>query len=641
MFQKINQFLKNPILKLKNFFETKKNLLYLVAISIISGILVQFTAMVNNNQIDKVKTNAKSEPINPLELTPVLTSYDSSIIDLRIGTFQYSSEITPLTFAVGDKKTMILSTDHSWRCLMDKSIIDVFLAGGSQLIAPLEDCSIVAKPESLINITDNGIFEFNLDINNYGSRHWARNYWGILDAAVIRDSDNNLQFLSVHHGENMNSKYSDADKKDYFIQGTFRNDVNVGDCASGFNDGVYEQCWESFGSFTSVSASPFNSLSLINKALNKNIDINQISAFELGPVVWPEKGYYNDTGNFSSGPYHPTLFADKDTGYVYLFYTQDWGKQDPFKDVFKCIGVSRARLDDVKADKWQVMKNGQFNTPALPVNFQKDNILQFLDEGASNGDCLNLPNNDGVNDASIWFSVVKIANSPYYAALEEHSPNNDTYQLNFRLSTDLINWSPPQTLSTADQNWGASKYSYPTFYNKYGASSDVIEASEFYILGKRATNSSGYELSVMRACIDIPGINSCPPKLNAEELLVRQYYREFLGWNLKIDDTQFQDSINWHVQKMTREGCFSDIAIFLQSEEYNKRDKTLNNKEYIRMLYRGGLSREPDWQYANYWLDKLNRDNISRFEVAKLMLGSRSSWEAKEVCDQKRVLGAP
>lgn len=643
---------------------SKKSKLLIVAGSLaLIGflILLSISLWLNNRQTAEIRSSADSGgQFNVLASAPTVTRYDSSTIDFRIArppfkhesAFTYPSEITPLTFAVGGKKMTILSSIHSWRCLMDQSVIDVYKAGGSQLFAPLDSCSVVVKPENLADVSNSGDFQFNVDINAYGNRHWARTYWGITDASVITTAGNEPQFLSVHHGENMNSRYKQQGR-DHLIQGTIRPTVYAGacpqdapagsvcNCAAGYDGGTYKPCWESFGGFLSISAAPLNLLTSINKSPQSNKDINQISSFDAGPVVWPASGYSKGAQSTSGGPYHPTLFTDTTTGYVYIFYTQDWGKQSPFEKTFKCVGAARARIGETSANSWQVLKNGQFTTSGLPEGFNKDAMLQFLDKSAGNGDCIDLPGNTGVGDASIWFSVVRVANTPYFVALEEHSPGGKTYQLNVRLSTDLIHWSPPQTIATADTNWGKSQYSYPTFYNKDGTSADVIDANEFYILGKRATNGSGYELNVMRACIAIPGVSTCPANLTAEEWLVRQYYRELLGWNLRMGDTQFQDGINWHIQKIKQEGCFADIASFLQSDEYKKRDAKLNNREYIRMIYRGALSREPDWENANYWLNMLDQKLYSRSELATFMLGSADSWEAKQVCDGRRALGSP
>ncbi|MBP9820469.1 DUF4214 domain-containing protein [Candidatus Woesebacteria bacterium] len=643
---------------------SKRPKLLIVAGSLVLiGFLVSLviSLWLNNRQTAEIRSSADTGgEFDILSAPPTVVRYDSSTIDFRIArppfkhesAFTYPSEITPLTFAVGGKKMTILSSIHSWRCLMDQGIIDVYKAGGSQLFAPLDSCSVVVTPENLVDVTDSGNIQFKTNQSAYGNRHWARTYWGITDASVISVPGNEPQLISVHHGENMNSRYKQQGR-DHLIQGTIRPTVYVGacpqdapagavcDCAAGYDGGTYKPCWESFGGFLSISATPLNLLTSVNKASEGNKDRNQISSFDTGPVIWPAQGYSKGMQPSSGGPYHPTLFTDTTTGYVYIFYTQDWGKQSPFDKTFKCVGAARARIGETSASSWQVLKNGQFTTSGLPEGFNKDAMLQFLDKSAGNGDCIDLPNNTGTMDTSIWFSIAKVANTPYFAALEEHSPGNKTYQLSIRLSKDLIHWSPPQVLGTADTNWGKSQYSYPTFYSKEGVSADAIDANEFYILGKRATNGSGYELNVMRACIAIPGVSTCPANLTAEEWLVRQYYREFLGWNLRMGDVQFQDGINWHIQKVKQEGCFADIASFLQSEEYKKRDAKLNNREYIRMLYRGALSREPDWSTADYWLAMLDKKLYTRDEVATFMLGSNDSWEARQVCDLKRPLGSP
>lgn len=641
----------------------ESKLLIVAGIVTLTGFLaLLFTSLwLNNRQTAEIRSSADAgDQFTILTTPPTLVRYDSSTIDFRIArppfnnesAFAYPSEVTPLTFAVGNKKMTLLSSIHTWRCLMDQSVIDVYKAGGNQLFAPLDACSVVAKPESFKDVTDQGNIQYNLSQDAYGNRHWARTYWGVTDASVINVPGNEPRLVSVHHGENVNARYK-SQGNDYTIQGSIRPTVYAGacpqnapagsicNCASGYDNGTYKPCWESFGGFASISSIPLNSLMLINRANGSNNDVNQGGSYDSGPVVWPASGYSRGTQAVSGGPYHPTLFTDTASGYVYIFYTQDWGKQSPFDKAFKCIGVARARLDDTNANSWRVLKDGQFNTLALPDGFNKDAVLQFLDKSAGNGDCIDLPNNTGVGDASIWFSVVKVANTPYFAALEEHSPGGKTYQLNVRISTDLIHWSPPQTIATADTNWGKSQYSYPTFYSKEGVSADVIDANEFYILGKRATNGSGYELNISRACIAIPGVNTCPANLSAEEWLVRQYYREFLGWNLRMGDAQFQDGINWHIQKVRQEGCFADISSFLQSEEYKKRDAKLSNREYIRMLYRGALSREPEWGAANYWLKMLDQKLYSRNELAAFMLASDDSWEARQVCDLKRTLGSP
>ncbi len=110
----------------------KSKILIAAGFLIITGFLVLLitTLWLNNRQTAEIRSSADSGgQVNVLASAPNVIRYDSSTIDFRIAkspynqesAFTYPSEVTPLTFAVGNKKMTIFSVnvkpvcDSNWR----------------------------------------------------------------------------------------------------------------------------------------------------------------------------------------------------------------------------------------------------------------------------------------------------------------------------------------------------------------------------------------------------------------------------------------------------------------------------------------------------------------------------------------------
>lgn len=232
----------------------------LVVVGAVAGLIAVISGM--NTSVDN-RSDASVDIGIPAGAPPQFTMLDSSTIDVRIArapyisdsAFPYPPELTPLTLPVGGRKMTILSSIHSWRCMHDQGVIDVFNQAKSDLFLPLDSCSIIAKPQSLSNIKDDGGFEYKTNASELNSRDWARTYWGIADAGVARTPSGEEKLVSIHHGENANLQLN-INGNTIQMQGTIHANVHPGacppgapanaicNCASGYFNGVFSNCWE-------------------------------------------------------------------------------------------------------------------------------------------------------------------------------------------------------------------------------------------------------------------------------------------------------------------------------------------------------------------------------------------------------------
>lgn len=181
--------------------------------------------------------------------------------------------------------------------------------------------------------------------------------------------------------------------------------------------------------------------------------------------------------------------------------------------------------------------------------------------------------------------------------------------------------------------WGDGAYAYPTFLDRGGKSNYEIDANEFYILGKYANLGAGYDLNAMKLSLTIEGYS--PPTVPTdEENLISQWYKELLGWTEPMTSAGFL----WHVQNFNQNGCNADVKNFTESSVFiNGLQKTTTNEQYVRVLYRAFLSREPDGLASGslWWVNNLANGTYTRTTVIDALLASQ---EASNVCLTGRVL---
>ena len=514
----------------------------------------------------------------------------------NIENFGYSPELTPLVYRQENGQWVyMVTTSWSWKCLSNKN-----LAFGDVLLNKI-DCNLVSTPEAFGSVANNGDIGFKDLSCDSGDEVWRRTYDGVMGMVFLDD-----RVVLARYGENQNSGIlggwvCNSVVKNIPMTGGYTEigwpyTVFEDGCVANYYNGTYIHCWDSFTSYVSVGWSPYN----------KNDGwVSKEKLTDLGPVVWPKDRYTNSDGSYYNmhGSYgNPTLFRDGDN--LYLFTLTKGSDMKPGDDL--CVSMAKSKI----GDKGEVASWSYANgSKTVPDGFSKTSVKQFLDKSNNYVGCVNRASNTIQVKNPQHFSVAKIRGSNYYIAAEEGAYDKDgngsldSWLMGIRLSNNLIDWSDIKILESADGSWGNGNYAYPVFLDRNGETNSEIDAGEFYILGKRATNSKGYELNVMELSLNIDGFANIY-KLSREERLVYQYYKEFLGWNKKTTDDDFK----WHVINFWSNGCVSDIRNFLESSVFLSRTSGMSDSDLVKLLYRGALSRESNEAEISWWVSKIGSE---------------------------------
>lgn len=444
-------------------------------------------------------------PDVPVIPHPSCQNLESCETSLKINNqnFGYNVEIIPQIIPQPDNSRLyILPTSWTHFCRSAGNILNSSTQNPLNLNS--NQCHLSFKPEYVQNINSQGSIVHNpppADINNVWLQDWRRGYNGAFGTHIINTNSGN-RIVTVRHGEHANI-FSGG----YRYQGAVKPQVNVNSCSSGYKDAnggtcdsgevcTFQTCWESFASFVSISWAPYNTQS----GWQSNTQWT-----DEGPVIWPPIEYVHPDGTtqWTGGVYHPTMFAGDD-GYLYIYTINTL----PKRPGAQCIISARSPIGSGgMAGTWKNYFNGAFANDSLPAGFSKNNIRNFYRTAGNDYTCIfedEKPDNS-IN-AAVWFNVAKIAGTPFYIGAEEISPGYNTWAMGIRLSYDLVNWTPLQTLMTSNKPWGQGQsMNYPTFLNKAGNNSSAIEPDEFYILGNTAMGS--YDISALKLSLQCPAMN--------------------------------------------------------------------------------------------------------------------------------------
>ena len=213
---------------------------------------------------------------------------------------------------------------------------------------------------------------------------------------------------------------------------------------------------------------------------------------DIGPVLWPAKGYLSsDHKQASGGLRHPSSIIHD--GYLYIFYVDaGYGKDD--------LRVARCKLDEIwKPGGFKNYYNGTFNEPSLPKGFSKDSREFFYKPG---GQSTPLFHDIFINR----FSVAKLEGTKWFIGIEERIEGTvwPDCPLYLRLSKDLTAWSKPFKINYPYTPGTEPTLPYCTFFNKTFTSNTSIDANDFYIAGGYRTQKTAWgKLPVMRMSIRI------------------------------------------------------------------------------------------------------------------------------------------
>lgn len=585
----------------------KLNGFYITVITLFVTLIVVFTSALTNSEFIKFIYRSNAQVEHSWNSPYIVSEKD---LKLSINGIPYESEITPMVQFYNNKFLYIISTAWTFVCYSDKS-----LAQDSNISIERNKCKMLIKPDTVYSVDSTGIPRYQQP--NLPSNLLPLTYIGVTGAGLISNSETgNTELFTVSSAEHQNVSIDNLN-----FQNSIYPEVRVENCKAGYLNNVWNNCWESFSSFALA-----NSFSL-------NIsDTISITRKNIGPVAWPHNGYKTSSNSrINSGPYHTTLFIDNDFAYVYFVANNARNPNDIQKRrQSKCISVVRAPITEVdNLSSWRVYYNGNFENKSLPNGISYANLFEYFSVNGGETDCINLSGST-IYDSHLYFNVAKIKGTNMYIGAHEHELSRRVWNVNVRFSEDLVNWSKPYTVSESSDLWGSGKYSYPTFLSKDGKSNSIIDADEFYIIGKEANNAVGYKLNSMKI-----NLNKNKEDLDIYEELVKQYYKVFLGWEADITNPFYTEGMRWHIDQLRNNGVAVAVKNFINSDEYKKANKS--NEEFIKDVYLAILSRVPDKRPtgSNYWKTNLDNGQFNRDEIIDEI---SKGWEVNCVIENKSTL---
>jgi len=369
----------------------------------------------------------------------------------QIGSFQLKlsntvgahSELPPTVVSgAGTRKVINLTTNFAYNCFVGGNILTDAISLTDR------DCSRTVWG----SIIDHASQDMPLN------QDWKRNYNGTFSLHVISGSGNS-RLIAINHGENKNEVYNGQ---------TYQNTVNpqvlAKNCASGIKNGVFSDCDTAYNGFVNLSWSDFTN----------NTNYGVIQHNDEGPIIWPTNGYTVGGTKSSRGVIHPHGLVDN--GYLYVFY-RDTSYDANVPDSRK-YGVKVARSPiSTKAliGTFQSYCNESWVT-SLPAGFNKNDMAASY---GKQGGCASSVFSDPLG-TSITFSVAKKTTGGYLGLVEEVS--GSYWQIRLLTSNNLTDWVQLSIIENRPK-YGDGKLHYPVFLNSDGSSNEIVDPSNFYIVG--------------------------------------------------------------------------------------------------------------------------------------------------------------
>lgn len=313
--------------------------------------------------------------------------------------------------------------------------------------------------------------------------YWRHSYYGIYGAHVITNPMGKNCIVGILHGENKNMKhYSDVNivyDNTVMPARTFQFPQDYG--GPDPNTGEWVENWSAYFAFIGMEYCPLD-----------NDNGKSMAQQDIGPILWPAKGYLNsDHTQASGGLRHPSSIVHD--GYLYVFYLD--------ASCFKGdIRMARCRLDQLwTPGSFRNYYNGAFNEPSLPKGFHKEKREFFYVPG---GRSTPLFPDVFINR----FSVAKVKDTKWFIGVEERIEEKvwPDCPLYLRLSTDLVTWSQPFKIDYPYTPGIEPILPYCTFFNNTFTSNILIDANDFYIAGgRRIQKPANGKLPVLQMSLHI------------------------------------------------------------------------------------------------------------------------------------------
>lgn len=289
---------------------------------------------------------------------------------------------------------------------------------------------------------------------------WRRSYYGVFSAFKLPRPFQENKFVALLHGENKNEQIA----HNYYAN-TVNTWIRPNQCASGYKNGQYEECWKAYNAFVGM------------KFFNGG---DAGVGLDIGPVLWPSAGYTRSGTKLSSGVRHPSAILWK--GFIYIYYLDTSRDQEAGRHG----GLTVARMpvpgdNDVNVPAALAWYNEQFSNenPSLPRGFDRTRIRDFYGQ-------------PGGRSQELWaqswqtvrFSVAKLKGTPYLLGVEEYSTTG-IWGVRLRISADGIHWGAPINIPSLkiEGGWNNGILHYPTFMNERGTNAIDIAPDLFYIVG--------------------------------------------------------------------------------------------------------------------------------------------------------------
>lgn len=373
---------------------------------------------------------------------------------LSISDAPYGYTEAPVWIVPGGWRGYMITTNHTMYCPSPKNMLT------DSITFAQTDCVYIGG--AMYQDQTTGAILSSIDPSN-DWKIWKRNYYGALTGQVTLNGTTNAKIIAINHGENKNEVVNGN-----YFQNTINADVIASSCVSQTINGSYQECTNAYNAFIGLSYIPYTATS--NWGMQHFTDV--------GPIIWPALGYLNADGTkATSGVKHPSSLTYNNDFYVFYLDTA----ASSSTPTMQCIKAAKAPIDSTTGLPGAFMSyyQGAFSQASLPSGFTKEKASSYLKTPGPQSDCLfQVP-----NTKSIRFSIAKINNSNTFVGVEEYNDAGNTgWHIALRYSTDLVNWSDRQVITSAP-SWSQGMYHYPIFLRKDGWTTNNVDQDTAYIQG--------------------------------------------------------------------------------------------------------------------------------------------------------------
>lgn len=339
-------------------------------------------------------------------------------------------------------------------------------------------------------------------------------YNGVFGAVPVRAATGADYIVAVNHGENKNIMRPDlelywkgqgateADKWLWFYQNTVFTQAaarapgyllpdSPPDCYSGYEAGVYRDCYPAYSAFVSTANSPSNAANGWGNA----------AMTDRGPAVWPKWGYtsHNGTQRASNGVRHPSVIDGGD-GYLYMYYVDtgrtinDANGRWTGYNVDDGVRVARSPTTSLGVG-WEIwVADSRSWEPALPAGVGP----RFM--STAFGSPSPAQSQRLFESSTATFNVAKVRGQRRWIGVElrteygepQCAPGKYWQRIALRVGESPTDWSPNPIYLTGShaaefESCGVDlvhRMAYPRLVSDDGWSTKEVDASGFHIIGR-------------------------------------------------------------------------------------------------------------------------------------------------------------